>query len=118
VIEENNLSLETDLKNCEPVDKELKSQILPYKKDEKYLREIDGNGGIVLIPVLPIKNNDKQDKDKQNSGESVKDAPIDPPNNLEKGITKFPTPLPEEYYAEYKNLLHKEVCREKGNERK
>jgi hypothetical protein len=110
-VEENNL--ETNVKNCEPIDKELKSQILPYTENEK----IDSNGGIILIPVPPIISNDKQDENKLNSDGIVKDAPMDPPINLEKDKNKLLTPLTEDY-AEYKNLLYKQVCREKEIGRK
>jgi hypothetical protein len=118
VVEVNNLTSENTVKNCEPIDKDLKSQILPFDEDEKYLKEIDGNGGIILVPVPTIKNNDKPVKDKQNSGESVKDAPMDLPNNLEEEIKELPIPLPEKQHTEYKNLLHKEICRENKNGRK
>ncbi|CAN5816812.1 hypothetical protein BH20ACI4_BH20ACI4_33080 [soil metagenome] len=113
VVEESEILLIENLKNCVPKDKNLKYQILPYDDEKRNYQEIDGDSKIIVIPVP---TNPKANK--SNSEVSTKDAPDDPLNYLEKNNSEQPVPLTEENLVEYKILLHKEICREKENGRK
>ncbi len=113
VVEESGILLIENLKNCVPKDKSLKYQTLPQKEQKANYIEIDGDDETILINVPA---NPKVDK--SSSEVSTKDASDDLLKYLEKNKEKQHIPLTEENLAEYRNLLHKEICREKDNGRK
>lgn len=108
VVEENVISSNEMLKNCVPKDKSLKYQTLPQNEQKANYMEIDGDDETILINIPA---NPKVDK--SSSKVSTKDASDVRLKPLQKNKLKPHIPITEENLAEYRNLLHKEICREK-----
>lgn len=90
--------------DCEPKDKDLKYQNLPYVIKENHYMEIDESKLPKLIPIPAAPKNGKQDTDNPKK---------DKTEDLKKVASEVNVPLPKQIISGNQTLVHKEICREK-----
>ncbi len=108
VIEESVFNSEIEsLKNCVPLDKDLKYQTLFYPNQENLIKPPEKMPELKIIPVTKSEKGEPQKSDTNKQEEDI-----------EKFIENLHKSLLEKKSAKYDTLLYKEICREIENGRK